>query len=204
MDLDTILMDPNLKGYTWDFDIDNDSENDLRVVSEVLDSTFILYWPGFSIQSLHPEFGFSGESRSDSIYKSIEIKIENNDNGEVVKRTNTYYNCVKMSPGDQIHSINKNSLILDTYSKGEHLDSLSDFISGSLLLNKMYAYAPREDIVSEDTLFYNSMNFRNECSVFPENELIYIVFELQQKLGWIKLGLIGNDFLLIDKVAIEE
>lgn len=206
---DTILNSEYPGKESIDLDIDNDNNNDIRLISETWGSPGYGYNPRSIIWCLHENVLLNGYQTNDTNFLNRDTRILSGPNNITEIWINLIYSCKRIDKNDSILSICHNVFKLSPHNRNELLINSDVFNCDSItLIDDWYSFtsAPKDSGI--DTVMYERVVHSNDCFLFPLEEIKYIGLLLGNdtvsRLAWIKLSIINNNIISILESAIQE
>lgn len=205
---DTILVGGYHYEQYLDIDIDNDGENDIRLISEVWGSPGLGQNPCSKIWSLNDNVRLNGYHANDTTFLNRSTRIIDGPNNTT--EIYEYYNitCHQIEGSDSILNIHHDVFKLLPKDYGNPLSLKDTFQADSItMIDDWYGY-PTKMHISGDTTLYEYYSFYNNCHSFPLDVIKYIGIKTgykgESRLGWIKLSVIDKYKVVLLESAIQE
>lgn len=206
---DTLIIGGYNEIASYDLDINSDNSYDFRLTSEIFGSPGMGQYPQTKILSLNSNCLINGHLLNDTTFYHSQIDTSYGENWSPVYISYTSsYSCQRIDIYDSIISIQPERFNISYFNSEESILRSDYYIADTLRLSdELYADIDFP-IIKNDTIIYNYIYYHSTCNSIPNDMIMYIGIKIKsmndEKIGWIKLGVINDFKVLILETAIQK
>lgn len=185
-------------------DLNKDGKLDVEIRSEWFAYNSNLS-PSVSIETLHNDIAIRSKNREVNYFRFHSNNFQISAQGQY-----EYFNTVRISCNQEsslyfpFETVTK--MTIDPLLKGESFSIVDDYNTGKFYLAEPDSGAYEATFV-QDTTFFSFLEIRNDCGIFPQNQIRYVCFKLNTlqgpRLGWIELNYLGENRLRLRDWVIQ-
>lgn len=206
---DTLLIGGYNSVKFIDLDINNDSINDFRLISEIWGSRGMGQHPQVSIICLHENCLIKGQLINDTTFYSYFVNIVVNGPPVYIQYYHTYSNQ-RINNDDSIFSVQPNRFKINFLNENDIIYNSEEYYSDKFVLTEGWSATvngPYPNLTNDTVYEYRETHYYNS-NVIPDDRLSYIGIKLnysgKEKIGWVKLSVIDDYKIILLKTAIQK
>ena len=208
---DTLLVGGYNTSSVLEMDINKDGINDYKLKSEIIGSPGMGQHPTASIACLSENCTIKGQLLNDTtFYKSFVHSYYGENGSPLFIQYYQTYSKIRTNEYDSVFSIQTNVFKVNYLDDSDVIHQSDLYQSKNFVLTEGYSTTidgPYPDMTNDTVrIYYVTHNYNS--NVIPNNTLSYIGLKLksanEEKLGWIKLGVVDNYKIILLETAIHE